>query len=293
MLSLELFLLLSIPSSLALPTSFGQVLKATAQVVRRTVSYGATTNNPVTNNIALTNWYEQDPTKGVTPFSGDPSSFYNCKGPMMPDFPTFSEWLSFDEMWTINQPQIVIANSNNGADYSSLIRDTILKVAGDSKVDARLILAVVMQESTGNVNIQCTDDGHCGLMQILGASKFDASNPSSSILAMIQAGVYGVDVAQANNMYGEPGLVQLLNGLPDSPGWEDPQFWGNPYAAVHAYNGGKISGPNLAVEEYGNPKTKVYANDIASRLTGWNGAYAGCIASTRCPTQLRSANDCY
>jgi len=69
--------------------------------------------------------------------------------------------------------------------------------------------------------------------------------------------------------------------------------WGSPYLAVHLYNAGSISqGDNLQVADGNNPRSKVYANDISSRLLGWDGGNAGCLASVQCPGQLRPASDC-
>ena len=64
----------------------------------------------------------------------------------MNDYPSITEWLSFDKMWEINLPHITSVNSQAGSNFPSLIHDAIQKVSQDSKVDARLILAVVLQE---------------------------------------------------------------------------------------------------------------------------------------------------
>jgi len=130
-----------------------------------------------------------------------------------------------------------------------------------------------------------------------GSGSFDAKDPSGSILNMIQDGVYGIDPLRAvqaseNLPHGAPGILQYLNGGPDDLYWIDSQYWGNPYAAVHLYNGGTISSQDLTREEYSNPKTKVYANDITSRLKGWDGAPAGCMVSVKCPGALRTADSC-
>ena len=64
----------------------------------------------------------------------------------MNDYPSIADWLSFDKMWEINLPHITSVNSQAGSNLPSLIHDAIQKVSQDSKVDARLILAVVLQE---------------------------------------------------------------------------------------------------------------------------------------------------
>jgi len=134
--------LLAITPSLALSITPRSAV-ATTRFSQRSIGYGST--KTVSNSLAL-KWYELDPTKGLTTVQGDPSAFYNCAGPMMNDYPSITEWLSFDKMWEINLPHITSVNSQAGPDFPSLIHDAIQKVSQDSKVDARLILAVVLQE---------------------------------------------------------------------------------------------------------------------------------------------------
>ena len=134
--------LLAITPSLALLITPRSAI-ATTRFSQRSIGYGST--KTVSNSLAL-KWYEPDSTKGMTTVQGDPSAFYNCAGPMMNDYPSITEWLSFDKMWEINLPHITSVNSQAGSNFPSLIHDAIQKVSQDSKVDARLILAVVLQE---------------------------------------------------------------------------------------------------------------------------------------------------
>lgn len=114
-----------------------------------------------------------------------------------------------------------------------------------------------------------------------GSASYEASDAPNSIKQMILEGVKGTP--------GGPGLIGYLDGV----SWISPEAWGSPYLAVHLYNAGHLSqSNNLQVAEGGNARSKVYANDISSRLTGWNGGHGGCVASVQCPGQLRPSSDC-
>ncbi|KAF2814726.1 uncharacterized protein BDZ99DRAFT_408085 [Mytilinidion resinicola] len=256
--------LLGLPTVLAYPTAWG-VLEV------------------VSNTVAL-NWYSSNFDKGgPAPASEKTASFYNCKGPQISDFPSFDEWISFNDMWQINEPILKLSNPDH-PNLIPTIREKIELVSTSTQVDARLILAIIMEESTGNLNVPCTLGSmtNCGLMQAAGGSvSFNPKDPENSIEQMIRDGVRGVGEV--------PGLAGYLNGI----SWIQNAEFGNPYLAAHLYNAGSATGGgNLGVIEGGNKKSKVYASDISSRLTGWDGGYAGCLASTQCPGQLREAGDC-
>lgn len=76
--------------------------------------------------------------------SEDPAAVYSCAGPKAADFPDQDEWLTFDQLWDINEP--VLSTANGGDTYNDDIKGAIQDVALSSKVDARLILAIIMQE---------------------------------------------------------------------------------------------------------------------------------------------------
>jgi hypothetical protein len=122
-------------------------------------------------------------------------------------------------------------------------------------------------------------------MQAAGGSiSFNPADAANSIEQMIRDGVEGTASG--------PGLVGYLNGG-GIISWIQHTSLGNPYLAVHLYNAGSVTGgDNLGVVEGVNKKSKVYASDISSRLTGWDGGHAGCLASAQCPGQLREASEC-
>jgi len=106
-------------------------------------------------------------------------------------------------------------------------------------------------------------------MQFRGGSTFKDDDPEGSILQMLRDAVFGAA--------GKPGYYHYFTG--EELTWISPEFYGNPYAAAHLYNGGSISSPNLNIMESGVEPSKSYANDIASRLIGWDGSPEGCKIS--------------
>lgn len=96
------------------------------------------------DNLASQFYDPYDEPSGKREAPSDPDSVYSCAGPDMADYPKKEEWLSFEDMWKINEP--VIKKANDGADYGDHIRKAIEEVSKESKIDSRLILGVVMQE---------------------------------------------------------------------------------------------------------------------------------------------------
>ncbi|ORY04670.1 hypothetical protein BCR34DRAFT_604768 [Clohesyomyces aquaticus] len=179
----------------------------------------------------------------------NPESIYSCAGPDVKDYPTKESWLSFNTLWAINSP--IIDKSNNNASYTKAIKTSIQNVSKASKVDARLILALIMQESAGKAKVACTGYDYkrdCGLMQMRGAANFSSSDPEGSIQKMIEDSVYGVGEPGINNPNGTPGFFQLLQGRQEDLSWINGTFWqGNPFAAAHLYNAGAVE-QNLTVQ---------------------------------------------
>ena len=227
----------------------------------------------VTSSTAL-KWFHGNPEAG----SNAPANDYKCYNGDITKYPSLDSWLSFEDLWKVNRPSI--ASINDDDEYiPTYVKDAILTVAKESNVNSRLILAAIMQESSGKASVRCTHSGeieNCGMMQASYDSKsFDSSNPKESILQMIREGVQGTSTGGPNKE-GGPGYAQYLEGL----SWVDDAWTGNPYAAARAYNSGRV-GKNLDVVEYG---VESYANDIANRLLGWDGkgdGFKGCQAPSR------------
>lgn len=73
------------------------------------------------------------------------ASVVYCHQDRIPQYPSEDCWLPFPRLWSINSD--IILSSNGGDTYiQHYVHEAILQVAAESDVDARLILALVMQE---------------------------------------------------------------------------------------------------------------------------------------------------
>ena len=187
---------------------------------------------------------------------------YYTGGPSQ--FPDSSRWVSFQNMWNANLPNIKKScgwlgySPDNSALDNAYLFNAIQDRANASLVDHRYILAIVLQESHGCVNVGGTTSSggvkNPGLMQSHNGDSYSKSDPWLSILLMIQDGVQGTK-------YGD-GLVQLLN------------IYGDPYSAARGYNSGYIPKSGDLSEAAG--ATACYVSDVANRLTGWVNAASTC-----------------
>ena len=146
------------------------------------------------------------------------------------------------------------------------------------------------------MSIGCTGKTDCGILQHRGSRKFDRNQPKQSITNMLIDGIYGtVPNSVSGTPYGWPGYLHLFNGFQEGLEWlGDAQFWrGNPYAAGHLYNAGSIRSENLTTMDGGVERSKYYANDMVSRLQGWNGRGDGCLKSRQCRAHGFEGRVCY
>ena len=164
------------------------------------------------------------------------------------NFPDSKHWQKWSLMWARNEKVMLI---NDTPEYVQYIKQAVETVAKETKVDRRVILCTIMQESQGNVHIRTTvsPDGSVrnpGLMQTHNGVEFNANNAKGSILQMVRDGVEGTK-------YGD-GLTQLL-----------ARYDNNIYQALRGYNSGSVDKSNLS---NGLGATNSYVSDIANRLTG-------------------------
>lgn len=152
------------------------------------------------------------------------------------------------------------------------MKSAILSVAAQSNViDPRLILAIIMQESTGCVRVITTAYSvfNPGLMQSHNGSGTCNTNnaplgipgtgggvvqtpcPASEITQMIQDGTLGTSSGD--------GLEQIYNAQTVT----DVSRW---YRTARAYNGGSVAASGLLED---GCCTRSYASDVANRLLGW------------------------
>ncbi|KAH8593837.1 hypothetical protein B0O99DRAFT_626293 [Bisporella sp. PMI_857] len=137
------------------------------------------------------------------------------------------------------------------------IKKAIEKAAKESGVDRRLILAMIMQESSGNVRVPNTTsvDGviNTGLMQAHTGSSFDSDDSAGSIERMVRDGVEGTNKGD--------GILQCL-----------VHRKGNTYEALREYNSGSLGVNREQLNEDGGGPNK-YVQLVANRLMGhvWEG----------------------
>ncbi|KAM7183148.1 hypothetical protein V8F20_012728 [Naviculisporaceae sp. PSN 640] len=186
---------------------------------------------------------------------------YRGDGSTGAGWPAESQWASFDNMWNANLHNLGIScawmgQANNSPTEIAQIRSAVLSISQQSGVDARFILAVIMQESNGCVRVHTTNNGHNnpGLMQDHNG-QFSCYGvnpcPESTIIGMIRSGTMGTPSGD--------GLQQILNKVGSSGAQRV-------YRAARVYNSGSIhSSGDLS---HPNGATGSYASDIANRLTG-------------------------
>jgi hypothetical protein len=87
-------------------------------------------------------WYNSDFNTGNSGYS-DPQYYY-CFNGAASNFPAFSSWMNFYDMFDLNQnDQLTYEESGQ---IQGDIYNAIVSVSQDSMVDARFILAIIMQE---------------------------------------------------------------------------------------------------------------------------------------------------
>ncbi|PSS16958.1 hypothetical protein M430DRAFT_19925 [Amorphotheca resinae ATCC 22711] len=208
----------------------------------------------------------------------DPTSYtvYGGSGEVSDGWPDQSDWFpSLDAMFTANLP--VLKDSctqfgvpNNSDDEIDAIKSGIQSVASSSGVDARFILAILMQESNGCVRAPTTNYGvvNPGLMQSHDGSGScnDGSVlnpcPPSQITQMIEDGTTGTASGD--------GLKQCLS----KAGATDVSTY---YKAARIYNSGSIAASGNLGQGIA---THCYSSDIANRLTNWASGPSQCDPST-------------
>ncbi|THZ30964.1 hypothetical protein D6C90_08734 [Aureobasidium pullulans] len=203
---------------------------------------------------------------------------YTGDGTVAAGWPAQNQWIDFDTMFTANIPIMKQSCGNNGwgandsDDEIAAIKAAIKKVSASSGVDARFILAIVMQESNGCVRVVTTSwsvqnpglmQDHAGTGTCNSGGVIQDPCPSSEIEQMIVDGTTGTTSGD--------GLVQCLSQAAAS---DVSQY----YRAARIYNGG-YSG--FKADDLGTGCcTLCYASDVANRLTGWSSGVSGCHLGT-------------
>lgn len=95
-------------------------------------------------------WYADPSTAATQQQSPNPAQ-YKCVGPTIDKFPAFKDWLSFQQMWDLNNnkdpsiPTWTVGAVPN-TQYAGFVKDAITDVSKKSGVDARIILAIILEE---------------------------------------------------------------------------------------------------------------------------------------------------
>ncbi|KAJ6785975.1 hypothetical protein PWT90_06270 [Aphanocladium album] len=184
-------------------------------------------------------------------------------------WPQEDQWASFESLWEANRNNVMsksctgFGQANNSPSESADVKSAIENVAQSSGVDARFILAIMMQESNGCVRAPTTNYGvqNPGMMQSHdGANSCYNVNPcpKSTIQGMIEDGVNGTPSGD--------GLKQLLA----KAGGNGPTAY---YKAARMYNSGSIATSGNLQDGIA---THCYASDIANRLIGWSEGVGSC-----------------
>lgn len=158
-------------------------------------------------------------------------------------FPAMSTWVDFNTTLSAYTPTMLQAGSTS--DDVSQIAAAAQSVAASQGIDARVILAMILQESSGNVNVVTTTDqdgeGTGGLMQASGCTS------SADIATQIQCG------------------TQHFAGNFQSQGGQNTVD--TYYPALREYNSGSVDASDLSVATNGAGVAS-YVSDISQRLQG-------------------------
>ncbi|KAK3111912.1 hypothetical protein LTR53_012366 [Teratosphaeriaceae sp. CCFEE 6253] len=214
-----------------------------------------------------------------TSTSSDVYRLYTGDGSIADGWPAQSQWVDFDAMFDANTDNMKLSCAawavpdDTDAEIADM-KAAITDIAAATAVDARVILAIIMQESTGCVRVITTQysvfnpglmqshngTGTCNTNNAAGASGgvVQTPCPESEIRQMIQDGAGGTASGD--------GLQECLA----KQGNTDVSMW---YRAARMYNGGSID-PSGDLAK--GCCTACYASDVANRLTGWVNAPHGC-----------------
>ncbi|KAI7323846.1 hypothetical protein KC315_g8405 [Hortaea werneckii] len=240
----------------------------------------ATCDNPQVSSVASTLTPASTasaPSATATGNGLDTYTTFTGNGTVGAGWPEMSEWVDFEYMFASNRANMQAScaawNVPNDSDEEIAdLKTAILDLASSTGVDARFILAIVMQESTGCVRVITTQYSHFnpGLMQshngtgscntnmaALGLPGVESDGtvqtpcPYSEIHQMIEDGTAGTSSGD--------GLQQLLAAQTNT---DVSRF----YRTARAYNGGSVD-PSGDLGR--GCCTLCYASDVANRLTGW------------------------
>ncbi|KAF2859697.1 hypothetical protein K470DRAFT_218798 [Piedraia hortae CBS 480.64] len=211
------------------------------------------------------------------PFSG--YTVYKGDGTVAQGWPAQSSWVSsFSEAWNMNLARLKTScasfnvPSNSPSELVAL-QAAILSSAASSGVDARFILAIVLQESGGCVRVPTTSysvsnpglmQSHEGSHSCNSGAQVTTPCPLDRLQGMITDGVQGT---ASSSVY------SLQGGIAQAGSTDVSRF----YKAARIYNSGSIPAGGDLTSTAG-AATNCYSSDIANRLVGWTSEVSGCQA---------------
>jgi len=230
-----------------------ELLAANQNLDPTTLQVGQTITIPSTTTVEIAAPVNTAP---VTTAPSDSGSGYQTYTGPSSGFPLQTSWASWETLWSQN---LALMKLHDTDEEILDIQTAITSISGQSGVDARFILCIIIQESGGNVRVSNTDNGvtNTGLMQAHNGAIFDANNAAASITQMISDGTMGT--YYRTDGLGGDGLQQVLK-----------QRNGNYYEAARMYNSGSVDANQM---EDGFTATANYVEMVTNRLMGhqWAG----------------------
>ncbi|KAJ1337838.1 hypothetical protein MN608_00694 [Microdochium nivale] len=167
------------------------------------------------------------------------------------NFPGKSTWLSWDELWKRNDDNIVLAGST--WDDAGRLNIAIQASSKEFSIDPRVLLVMMMQESSGYVSVRTTFSfeglATAGVMQCMNCPGYPGRKNLS------QAEINGMVRGGAKHFRAD---LDKVGGN----GWEPSSV----YPALRLYNSGSINNDNLSD---GKGATPAYVSEVVQRLGGW------------------------
>ncbi|KAM0471581.1 hypothetical protein ACHAPX_009237 [Trichoderma viride] len=163
------------------------------------------------------------------------------------NFPPMSSWLPWTTVFGLYEQTMV--NAGSSWDDVGRINVAISQAAASIGVDERVILAIILQESTGYVGVECTGNNDCGIMQCEGCPSFQGRNELSQ--------------SQTSSMV-NGGTQHFKQNLED---WGNQWSIASIYPALREYNSGSVNSGDLS-QAAGGFGVPCYVSDVARRMMG-------------------------
>lgn len=108
-------------------------------------------------------FYSSDLSAGAALKAG---SDYTCYRGSASRFPDIGQWASFDDLWKFQITNALSPIGDSSAEIQAL-QSAITSIGQAAQVDPRVILSIILQESTGNLKVGCTNNGveNCGIVR--------------------------------------------------------------------------------------------------------------------------------